>query len=127
MGTLIEFILGATVLPPTINAAFAAFIILGIIWIFAQFLLKAWRSYHEFIMMEDDEDKSSAGSSSDGQFTVSEVKQIMDVYKKLVDVTENIAGKYVKKDDFAKFTAHIKAEIEESKAEIEDMKKRFGI
>ena len=130
MGSIVDFVLGLKMLPATISSAFAAILILGVVYIFVSFLFKTWKSYHNFMMLQikdEEELKDSKKDDSDHKFSAYEVDTMLDVYKKLIDVTENIAGKYVKKNEFEKFSAEMKSTTEGLEKEIEDLKKRFGI
>ncbi|GAG25806.1 unnamed protein product [marine sediment metagenome] len=109
MDDLIALIL--TALPPSVSAPFAAIIILGGVFIFFFFLHRFWKTYHESMSLDRDE----------------EMNMSEKIYNKISSITDNYSGKYLTDKDLEKLKKEFREEIEDIYKEINGLKKKFGI
>jgi hypothetical protein len=109
MGDLINFIASGS-MPPYISSVFAAFIILGILFIFLSFIYKGWKTYHEFNMLNRRQEQPEEDTSSKKEDTVDIA---LKIYEKVVDLTNNYAGKFVTPEDLDRLRIELKKEIKQ--------------
>jgi hypothetical protein len=125
MGDILQFITSDK-LPSSISAVFAAIVILGIVFIFSNFILRGWKLYHEF----NKEKEEKIDTINDHHSMAKQEEQLdlaMKIYGKIIDLTNNHAGKYITKDEMEAFRKEILREIEKVKKDQKIIKEEFGI